>query len=209
VTTPVPDARAADTQTADALQARFLALLPRLERHARILFRHLRCPGRRADAVAEAIALAWKWYLRLCARGKDVARFVSVLAAFAARPVRIGRRLCGTEPSKDVLSPRAQTRRGFVVQALPAHDSGTAENPALDALIDNTQTPPDEQAAFRIDFPAWLGTLGDRNRAIALEMMVGESTMALAPRHGLSPARISQLRRELCSSWRRFCGEGA
>src|SRR5262249_3506001 len=110
---------------------------------------------------------------------------------------------------KDVLSPLAQTRRGFLVQSLPAHDTGVEGNQALDALRDNTQTPPDEQAAFRIDFPSWLGTLGDRNRAIALEMMRGEPTMALAPRHGLSPARISQLRRELCASWRRFNGETA
>jgi hypothetical protein len=192
------------------LQSRFLAaVLPRLARHAEVYFRHVRCPGRRADAVAEAVALAWKWFLRLTAHGKDVGDFVSTLAGYAARHVRVGRRLCGLEASKDVLSPLAQTRRGFLVQSLPAHDSGTAENPALDALIDNTQTPPDEQAAFRIDFPAWLDTLGERNRTIAVEMMVGEPTMELAPRHGLSPARISQLRRELCASWRRYTGETA
>ena len=34
------------------VQQRFLAVLPRIERHARIRFRSLRCPQARADAVA-------------------------------------------------------------------------------------------------------------------------------------------------------------
>jgi hypothetical protein len=37
-----------------------LELLPAIETHARIYFRHLRCPGRKEDAVAEAVALSWK-----------------------------------------------------------------------------------------------------------------------------------------------------
>jgi hypothetical protein len=38
----------------------FLALVPKLETHARIQFRHIECPGKRADKIAETIALAWK-----------------------------------------------------------------------------------------------------------------------------------------------------
>jgi hypothetical protein len=48
-------------QGAGALHAAFLALLPRIERHARICFRHLGCPQGRDDAVAETVALAWRW----------------------------------------------------------------------------------------------------------------------------------------------------
>ena len=70
---------------AGALHAAFLALLPRIERHARIAFRHLGCPQGRDDAVAETVALAWRWYLRLVERGKDPAAFVSALAGYAAR----------------------------------------------------------------------------------------------------------------------------
>ena len=35
------------------------------------------------------------------------------------RPVWAGRHLCGQEPSKDVMSPLAQRRRNFKVEALP------------------------------------------------------------------------------------------
>ncbi len=68
-------------------------------------------------------------------------------------------------------------------------------------------TPPDEQAAFRIDFPAWLSTRTERDRRIINDMVVGERTQHLARRFGISPARISQLRREYHDDWRRFTDE--
>jgi hypothetical protein len=36
--------------------------------------------------------------------------------------------------------------------------------------------------------------------------MRGERTLDVAGRHGLSPARVSQLRREFHDDWARFCG---
>jgi hypothetical protein len=191
------------------LQARFLELLPRIEGHARARFRHLRCPGRRADAVAETIAVSWRWYVRLAARGRDAAPFVGALALLASRHVRSGRRLCGQEHSKDALSALAQQRHGFVAQALPGHDTGGAGNEALDALRDNTMTPPPEQAAFRIDFPLWLIALGERRGKIAQDMVVGHTTQEVAALHGVSQGRISQMRRELHDDWQRFHGEPA
>ena len=105
------------------LQARFLAVLPRIETHARIYFRHLRCPNQREEAVAECLALAWWWFIRLVRRGKNPEAFISVLADFAARAVSSGRRLCGQEKVNEVLSPVAQRRHGFTVQRL--HPSGS------------------------------------------------------------------------------------
>src|SRR5215469_11837317 len=99
----------------EQLREQFLALLPRIELHARITFRGVCCPGRRADAIAEAVALAWKWHVRLAERGKDVRQFPAAFAALAARAVRSGRRACGQEKSKDVLSPVAQRKQGFRV----------------------------------------------------------------------------------------------
>ena len=77
------------------LQARFLQLLPKVETHGRIFFRNLRCPHRRDDAVAEMIALSWLWFLRLARRGRDAGEFVGMLARFAGRAVKSGRRLAG------------------------------------------------------------------------------------------------------------------
>jgi hypothetical protein len=188
------------------LHAAFLAILPRIELHGRVYFRHVRCPHRRADCVAEMVALCWKWYLRLVERGKDPGLFPTALATFAARHVRSGRRLCGQERGKDALSPLAQTRHGFLVQGLPAY-STLSVNPFAEALADNTQTPPPDQAAFRIDFPEWLSTLGARNRDIAEGMALGHRTQELSKKYGVCPARVSQLRREFHDDWRRFCGD--
>src|SRR5262249_53777313 len=94
--------------TINQLQAQFLAILPRIQTHAQIRFRHLRCPSKREDAVAEVVAVAWKWFLRLDARGKQVGGFVSTLADYAVRHVRSCRGLCGQGKAKDVLSPLAQ-----------------------------------------------------------------------------------------------------
>jgi hypothetical protein len=190
----------------ERLHAAFLAIVPRIERHGEVYFRHVRCPHRRADYIAEMVAVSWKWFVRATQQGKEVSQFVSVLATFAACHVRSGRRLCGQEKGKDALSPLAQTRHGFVVQALPAY-STLSGNPLFEALADNAQTPPPEQAAFRIDFPEWLSTLGARNRDLAEDLMVGERTRDAARKYGLCSGRVSQLRREFHDDWQRFHGD--
>jgi hypothetical protein len=189
-----------------ALQLAFLSILPRIERHGRVYFRHVRCPGRKADAIGEMVALSWRWFVRLAEQGKDATRFPSTLATFAARAVHSGRRLCGAEKAKDALSPVAQRRHGFAVGRLP--DFSTLNgNPLFDALHDNTQSPVLDQVAFRFDFPAWLTSLGARDRSIAQDMAQGHRTGELAEAYGLSPARVSQLRREFHRDWQVFCGE--
>ena len=191
---------------AGALHAAFVALLPRIERHARIAFRHLGCPQSRDDAVAEAVALAWRSYLRLVERGKDPAQFVSRFAGYAARAVRRGRRVCGQEAGQEVLSPRAQARHGFAVLRLPQHTT-LEGSPLEEALLDNAVTPPPEAAAFRIDFPAWLATWPERDRRLIEALGLGERTLALAQQFGLTPGRISQKRRQYHDDWERFCGD--
>jgi hypothetical protein len=208
--------------TLAAVQEHFLAILPRIETHARVCFRGLKCPGKHADAVAETIAIAWRWFLQLDEQGKNVDEFVSALASYAARHVRCGRRLCAAaEKARDVLSAVGQHRHGFRVEPLA---SSTCQNHErlygqphgqdhVDALEehlrDNTRSPVAEQAAFRIDYPAWLGQLGSRHRAIVGDMALAHSTGELALKHKVSPARISQMRREFHLDWQRFHGEAA
>jgi hypothetical protein len=199
---------AAPSQPFGVLHQHFLTILPRIELHAQISFRHLRCPGKKEDAIAEVIAVAWKWFLRAIAKGKDVDAFVGALAAYAARHVRGGRRVWGKGRRNDVLSPACQQRHGFAVGRLAEVDT-LSSNPLSDALADNTRSPVADQVSFRIDFPNWLASLGVRNRRIAEEMALGHRTLDLAARHGATPGRISQLRREFRDGWRRFCGEAA
>ena len=189
-----------------ALQATFLAsVLPRIVTHGRIYFRHRRHADQE-EAIQEMAALCWKWFLRLAERGKDATRFPTALATFAARAVRSGRRLAGMDRSKDVLSPQARQRHGFTMGKLP--DCSSLNGNVLDeALADNTQSPVVEQVCFRLDFPSWRASRNERDRRVLDDLMLGERTLDVAGRHGLSPGRVSQLRRELHDDWEHFCAE--
>jgi hypothetical protein len=82
------------------LQDAFLAMRPRIVRHA-IYFRDVRCPHRRADCIAEVVALCGEWVRRLAQRGKDACGFASALATFAARAV----------PTPSSAAPKPSLRR--------------------------------------------------------------------------------------------------
>jgi hypothetical protein len=199
------------------LHAAFLSIVPRIELHGQYAFRGVRCPQQRADCVAEVVALCWLWFVRLVGRGQDPLTFVSRLADFAARQVKCGRGLCGQEKGQDVLSGLAQRRHGFIVGSLPhataAYDrlgtfGGQRKQDALEEVLhENGRTPVPEQVCFRLDFPAWRRTHARRTRRLMEDMMLGQRTRELARKYGLSPGRISQLRRQLHNDWRRFCGE--
>jgi hypothetical protein len=197
----------ADSAPLARLQATFLtSVLPKVLSHGRVYFRHLKSAERKEECIAEMVALTWAWHRRLAERGKDAARFPTALATFAARAVRSGRKLAGMDRAKDVLSPLAQQRKGFAVGKLP--DCGSLNGTALDeALHDNTRTPPDEQCAFRIDFPAWRATHAERDRRLLDDLMLGERTLDVAGKYGLSPGRVSQLRRQFLRDWRRYVSE--
>jgi hypothetical protein len=76
-------------------------------------------------------------------------------------------------------------------------------------LHDHTQSPVPEQVSFRLDFPAWLGRQTERDRRIAEALLVGEPTLAVTRRFGLSAGRLSQKRRAWHHDWQRFQGEPA
>jgi hypothetical protein len=209
----------APSPSLDALHQRFLALAPRIEIHARVAFRHITCPQRQDDCIAETLALSWRWFLRLAEQGKDAADFVSALATLATRAVKSGRRLAGQERARDVLSTVAQRRHGFTVERLGLSTwTGMDElygdphgQHVLDAmeerLHDNTQTPVDEAAAFRVDFPEWLGQQSERDRQIIAAMIRDERTRDLAAKYGVTAGRVSQWRREYQENWNHFHGQ--
>src|SRR5262249_4451023 len=160
------------------LHARFLRLLPKIETHARIVFRGVRGPLKQEDRVQECVGLGWKRFLRLTEQGRDVFDSPMAFAALLARAVKCGRKLCGQERSRDVLSFVAQARHGFRVERLPASTRSPHEDLYADPhgqaqldsfeerLRDNTLTPVPDQAAFRIDFPLWRCTRTERDRRV-------------------------------------------
>ncbi|MBL8795251.1 MAG: hypothetical protein JNM56_15200 [Planctomycetia bacterium] len=205
--------------TLPQLQAVFLAIRPRILTHAALVFRGVPCSHQRAEYIAETVAVGWRWFLRLAERGKDARHFPIVLASYAARAVKSGRRLCGQLRSKEVLSELGQRRHGFRVQSLPSsirrsfeelrRESGAQRrmDNFEERLQDNRQTPVPAQVAFRCDFSAWLKTCSRRDRHMIRAMGAEVRTLDLAKKFQLSPARISQLRREYANDWNRFCSD--
>lgn len=203
------------------LQAAFLGLRGRIIKHARIYFRDIRCSERRADCIAEVVALCWRWFCRLAKQGKDARQFPSVLATFAARQVCCGRRLCGQLRAKDVFSERAQRKGSFRVEALPVSTRTSHEelygkigaqrhlDEYEERLQDNLVSPIPDQVAFRCDFPAWLTTRTERDRRLIADMGRDERTKDLSHKYGLSQARVSQLRRQYYEDWQRYCADPA
>jgi hypothetical protein len=199
-----------------SLHDRFLSLLPKIELHGQIFFRQLTAENR-SESLQEMRALAWKWFRRLARRGKDAAEFLGTFNTYLARAIRCGRRVTGQEKSKDVMCVRTQRQHGFKVEPLPSTRSshehlygdvhGQHEHDVLEELLrDNTITPVPDQAAFRIDWPAWMKTRAYRDRRIIEDLMAGQRTFDVAGKYGVSPARVSQLRREFQQDWERFCG---
>jgi hypothetical protein len=208
-----------DKASTDHLSDAFLGMLPKIHSHARIFFRDVKCPSQKAEKVAETVALAWKWHRSLAERGKDATSFPVAFAFMVAKAVKSGRRVCGQEKARDVLSPVAQRRHGFKIEPLPSSTARSFEELLGDVrgqqkqdafeerLQENTMTPVPDQVAFRIDFASWQETLTTRERRIIEAMARDERTKDLSRTFDVSPGRISQLRREFAQSWQRFCDD--
>jgi hypothetical protein len=105
------------------------------------------------------------------------------------------------------LSPYSQFQKGFDVERLDSFDD--QEGCWQEILLEDKRATPAEVAICRIDFAAWLQTLKVKLRKVALALARGETTQAAAKMFGLTPARISQIRRWLKKSWEAFHGEVA
>jgi DNA-directed RNA polymerase specialized sigma24 family protein len=193
------------------VRASFTDHLPRIRKHARYALRHVGCREARDDLVAEAVALAWGHFAALAGRGKRPEEFVSTLALRCTQAVRAGRRLAGSDRARDALSAVARARHGVAVVRLddrvpaPGTDpTGPGAEVLAAALAIDPRARVAEQAAFRIDFPAWRARLGRRDRAVLDALAAGDGTGAVAARFGISPARVSQLRAAFRWSWAAF-----
>ena len=184
----------------------YMTMLPAILRHARLAFRHLDHESR-AEAMQEVVAHTFLAFARLVERGMSDLAYAGPLAGYAVAQFRGGRRVGCRVNVRDVLNPRCQQVKGVMVERLDRYHR--PNECWLEAVVEDHRTSPADQAAFRIDFPAWLGRLSARNRKIAETLAAGESTGKVARQFGLSIGRISQLRRELEHSWRSFHGEAA
>jgi hypothetical protein len=182
----------------------FEELLPSITKQASVAFRD--SPrSEREEQVAEVIANCFVAYVRLIQRGLGNVIFASPLAAYAILQVRAGRKVGCKLNVRDVTSEYCQNRKKFRVQRLDHYDS--EEGGWREILVEDRRATPADVAATRLDFAAWLQTLRRKERRVAELLSTGESTKVAARRFRISPARISQLRRELRNCWLTFQGE--
>lgn len=187
-----------------AWHAAFLKMLPGIERYARLVFRG-HDPEKRAELVQATVVNCFAAFARLVDRDKANAAFATPLAAYAVRQVRQGRMVGGRLNVRDVLSLYCQQAKQVQVSRLDQYDH--EEDGWMEVLVEDRHAGPAETAAIRIDYAAWLKTLGRRKRRIAAKLALGETTGRVAKLFSISAGRISQLRRELEQSWQAFHGE--
>jgi hypothetical protein len=186
-------------------QEHFAAILPIVRTHAEIQFRKLPIQSRE-EAIQEAVASACVSYQRLDAKGSPCSATPATLATFAVKRVRSGRHVGGHQNSAhDVMSPVTSARHG--VHVVSYHQKSTGIDAwQMVVVADRKESIPDT-VAFRIDFARWLKEWNRRDRRIISALATGERTLAVAERFGLTPGRISQLRRKYAHDWRRFQGD--
>ena len=210
--------RTHSSSTLRELHNAFMSLLPKIQKHAQITFRHIPCAHQRADRMAESVALAWKWFLRLDELGKDVNQFPMVFIYLVVKGVRSGRRLAGQERLRDILSKMAQVRNDFWVESLSessepvmetmAGPQGSMRRVVKESLQANTHTSIPEQVAFRLDWHQFFRSLPARDRRMVKFLSVGHRPERAALQFGVSRTRVSQLRKKWYRQWRAFRGEG-
>jgi hypothetical protein len=185
-------------------QAGFVAMLPEIERLSRIAFRDLTAEAR-ADAVADAVVHSLFAYVRLFERGRAEAATASSLAWYSALQIRRGRIAGCRLNSKEPLSRYAQISKGIRVVQL--HHCEANDSRWINDIVDSRQTSVADQVAIKLVFVVWLNTLCSRTRRIAMDLARGFSTSEVADKFGVTPGRVSQLRRELQNCWCQFQGE--
>jgi hypothetical protein len=176
-------------------QARFVAMLPEINRRLRCAFHHLDSASCE-ESIAEGIVHCLFTFARLHERGRAEAASASTLAWYAALAVKRGRPAGNRMNCKEPLSRYAQVGNGIQVEQRHGNWLGL--------LIDDKRASVPDQVAAKLDVGAWFATLSRRMKRIAQDLAYGFSTSEVAEKHGVTPGRISQLRRKLEESWEDF-----
>jgi hypothetical protein len=148
----------------------------------------------------------------LLRRGKDPVEVgVTGIANNAIRYVRNGRRVGNTSCSPGAMDVfrRAQKARDFKVVSLDSNDQfipGSLVGTWKEWLACDHRVGPADEAAFRLDFSAWLAGLPEKKRRVAELLAEGHEGLVVARLVGIAQSRVSQLRGELEASWRAFQG---
>ncbi|HEX5102404.1 MAG TPA: LuxR C-terminal-related transcriptional regulator [Pirellulaceae bacterium] len=162
------------------------ATLPVVRARARVVFQgHADV----RDKVNDAISVGWE--LSLTAPPGTPPKSI---AYYACLQVKIGRQFRQSERSIDGPNPRRRKKPQREVADVGKVLARPGNNPAAIATV-------------LMDYTAWLPSLTDREQELLEAFLRGDSTKELARRYRISPARVSQIRRELVEYWQAFTSE--
>lgn len=184
-------------------QTQFEELLPAIRSQIRFALRHLYGEAK-VEAQQEILCTACATFARLHQQGRTDVASATSLVRFAVKQYRVGRRVATRTNVRDVMTPACRLRKHVRVESLTRRDSPSGG--WSEVLVEDARMTPADLAATRIDYPAFLATLGSRRRQIAETLATGETTLHTARLFGLSTGRVSQLRQELKAAWDRFIG---
>jgi hypothetical protein len=176
-------------------------MLPAIRRQTARYVRHLSNEAH-DDAFHEIVADTVVAYARLAELGKEDLAYPTPLVKYAWAKYRAGRRVGNRLNVRNVMSEHCRRRNHFVIESLDRFRGSTGN--WREVLVEDRHASPAEIAAIRVDFFEWLKTLTSRNRQIAERLAIGETSGRVAQMFSVTTGRISQLRKELHKSWRKF-----
>ena len=162
----------------------FLDVYPVVLRRCRLI---RATPEEKEELTAEAVCVALAGFRSLERRGKTVSP--KSIAYYAIRRACSGRKVATSDSKRD-----AMRKVTHDVENLPEnliHCLASGESPADEAIV-------------RIDFPAFLKTVGSKKRRACGMFLSGQTTPEVSRRIRISPGRVSQIRRELVEGYHAF-----
>ena len=189
--------------------ADFLKLLPAVENHASISFRHLPDTDRE-EAIAEATAAAFVNFDSARRRGILHRLTPSSVARYAVLHAQDGRRVGGpAENTHDLMSRKAQRVRRFRCRS-PNNRYDCMKDPTAPVrkllLSDHRRDPVSDLACFRIDWSDYLRQQHDRTRAAISMLAEGYKRSEVADRLGATRPAVTQRTARAEREWKRFEG---
>ena len=175
--------------------ANFVAMLPEIEQKLCLAFCRLDSEACE-EAMEEAVVHSLLAYVRLVEQGRAAVATASSLAWYSSRQVKRGRPAAGRMNGKEPLSRYGQISNDIEIERQPGN--------WIEAMVEDKRAAVADQVAAKMDVGAWFATLTKRMKEIARDLAFGCSTSEVAKKYGVTPGRISQLRRVLEESWAAF-----
>jgi DNA-binding NarL/FixJ family response regulator len=160
-------------------------VVPVVRIHAKLVFQGLRDAD---EMVSDAVSVAWEALLTA-----PQAATPQSVAAIACRRVKSGRQF--RQSAKSIGGPNPRRKR-----------KPQREEADIGKVLARERNNPAALATVKMDFTAWLPLLTQREQRYLEAFISGETTGEIARRFRVSPARVSQMRRELLEHWKAFTG---